>query len=113
MYRVLGMHKSLIVSPTFVNVAKVPFTDQRGGVAPPFEDFGNRGVVFVDELSEIPPGSNVLYSAHGVSPEIRKAAEQRHADHGLHQLPDHRGAVAVAGPAGELFPGVPGGALSL
>ncbi len=41
------------------------------------EDFGNRGVVFVDELSEIPLGSNVLYSAHGVSPEIRKAAEQR------------------------------------
>jgi 4-hydroxy-3-methylbut-2-enyl diphosphate reductase len=41
------------------------------------EDFSNRGVVFVDELNQIPPGSNVLYSAHGVSPEIRNAAEQR------------------------------------
>ena len=41
------------------------------------DDFSRRGVVFVDDLDQIPPGSNVLYSAHGVSPEIRKAAEQR------------------------------------
>ncbi len=40
-------------------------------------DFGSRGVVFVDDLSQIPPGSNVLYSAHGVSPEIRQASEER------------------------------------
>ena len=39
--------------------------------------FSCRGVVFVDQLDEIPPGSNVLYSAHGVSPEVRRAAEQR------------------------------------
>jgi 4-hydroxy-3-methylbut-2-enyl diphosphate reductase len=38
------------------------------------EDFGRRGVVFVDDLRQIPPGSNVLYSAHGVSPEIRHIA---------------------------------------
>ncbi len=42
------------------------------------EDFSSRGVVFVDELSQIPPGSNVLYSAHGVSPEIRRMAAERH-----------------------------------
>lgn len=41
------------------------------------DDFSRRGVVFVDDLEQIPPGSNVLYSAHGVSPEIRRAAEQR------------------------------------
>ncbi len=40
------------------------------------DDFSRRGVVFVDDLDQIPPGSNVLYSAHGVSPEIRQAAEQ-------------------------------------
>ena len=41
------------------------------------EHFCGRGVVFVDDLSEIPVGSNLLYSAHGVSPEIRHQAELR------------------------------------
>ena len=41
------------------------------------DDFSRRGVVFVDDLSLIPSGSNVLYSAHGVSPEIRRAADDR------------------------------------
>src|SRR6478672_7119029 len=35
--------------------------------------FRNRGVVIVD----IPHGSTVLYSAHGVAPAIRKASEER------------------------------------
>jgi 4-hydroxy-3-methylbut-2-enyl diphosphate reductase len=39
--------------------------------------FEQRGVVFVDDLSQVPPGGNVLYSAHGVSPEIRKQARER------------------------------------
>lgn len=41
------------------------------------DDFSRRGVVFVDDLDQIPPGSNVLYSAHGVSPEIRSLAAGR------------------------------------
>jgi 4-hydroxy-3-methylbut-2-enyl diphosphate reductase len=41
------------------------------------ERFKKRGVVFVDAVSEIPPGSTVLYSAHGVAPAIRKASEER------------------------------------
>ena len=41
------------------------------------EDFSSRGVVFVDNLTEVPPGSNLLYSAHGVSPEIRRIAAER------------------------------------
>ncbi len=41
------------------------------------EDFSRRGVVFVDDLGQVPPGSNVLYSAHGVSPEIRRLAAHR------------------------------------
>ena len=41
------------------------------------DDFSQRGVVFVDDLEQIPPGSNVLYSAHGVSPEIRRVAAGR------------------------------------
>jgi 4-hydroxy-3-methylbut-2-en-1-yl diphosphate reductase len=34
-------------------------------------------VVFVDDIDQIPEGSNVLYSAHGVAPAIREAATQR------------------------------------
>jgi 4-hydroxy-3-methylbut-2-enyl diphosphate reductase len=33
--------------------------------------------VFVDDLAEVPPGSHLLYSAHGVPPEIRRQAEDR------------------------------------
>lgn len=41
------------------------------------ERFRQRGVVFVDGIEEIPPGSNVLYSAHGVAPAIRAASAER------------------------------------
>lgn len=39
--------------------------------------FENRGVVFVEEIEEIPESSVVVFSAHGVSPAVRKAAEAR------------------------------------
>ena len=39
--------------------------------------FRDRGVVFVDHLSEVPRGSTLLFSAHGVSPEVRAAARER------------------------------------
>ena len=39
--------------------------------------FRDRGVTFVDELTEVPEGSNLLFSAHGVSPEIRRLAAER------------------------------------
>lgn len=41
------------------------------------EDFRSRGVVFVDELAEVPPGQTVVFSAHGVAPEVRRQAEER------------------------------------
>src|SRR6266404_1460738 len=44
---------------------------------PVVERFRKRGVVFVDDISEIPEGANVLYSAHGVAPAIRAASEAR------------------------------------
>ncbi len=37
-----------------------------------------RGARFVDSLEAIPQGARVLFSAHGVSPEIRREAERRH-----------------------------------
>lgn len=39
--------------------------------------FQRRGVTFVDSLDDVPAGANLLYSAHGVSPEIRAAAGGR------------------------------------
>jgi len=37
----------------------------------------DKGAVFVDELHEVPKGGIVVFSAHGVSQEVRKDAEQR------------------------------------
>jgi 4-hydroxy-3-methylbut-2-en-1-yl diphosphate reductase len=39
--------------------------------------FRDEGVVFVDDLTEVPPGATLLFSAHGVSPEIRQIARER------------------------------------
>ena len=39
--------------------------------------FEERGVVFVEEISDIPAGSVVVYSAHGVSPAVRAEAASR------------------------------------
>jgi len=41
------------------------------------EDFRRRGVVFVDYITEVPNGSVVVYSAHGISPAIRADAKRR------------------------------------
>ena len=37
----------------------------------------NDGAVFVENIDEIPEGSHAIFSAHGVSPEVRKRAEKR------------------------------------
>jgi 4-hydroxy-3-methylbut-2-enyl diphosphate reductase len=39
--------------------------------------FTKQGVRFVDRLSEVPQGAYLLYSAHGVSPQVRAEARQR------------------------------------
>ena len=39
--------------------------------------FEQRGVIFTEEISEIPPGSTVVFSAHGVSPAVRQEAKER------------------------------------
>ena len=41
------------------------------------ESLRSTGVVFVDELERVPAGSYLLYSAHGVSPQIREVARRR------------------------------------
>ncbi len=39
--------------------------------------FRREGAIFVDELEEVPHGATLLFSAHGVSPEIRQIAAER------------------------------------
>ena len=39
-----------------------------------------RGAVFVQELDEVPEGARVVFSAHGVSPQVREQAVQRRLD---------------------------------
>ena len=41
------------------------------------QTFESKGAVFVNSLEEIPSDSTVLFSAHGVSPEIRRIAKDR------------------------------------
>jgi 4-hydroxy-3-methylbut-2-enyl diphosphate reductase len=41
------------------------------------ERFRARGVRFVETLSEVPDGAYVLYSAHGVAPQIRQESRRR------------------------------------
>jgi 4-hydroxy-3-methylbut-2-en-1-yl diphosphate reductase len=40
-------------------------------------DLERRGVVFVDEVEEVPEGATVVFSAHGVSPAVRAEAAAR------------------------------------
>jgi 4-hydroxy-3-methylbut-2-en-1-yl diphosphate reductase len=82
-----------------------------------------KGAMFTDDLSEVPPGSVVIFSAHGVSPAVRKEAAERglksldatcplvtkvhlealkYAKHGYTiVLIGHRGHVEVQGTLGE------------
>jgi 4-hydroxy-3-methylbut-2-en-1-yl diphosphate reductase len=39
--------------------------------------FEKRGVRFVDELSQVPDGATVIFSAHGISPAVRQDAARR------------------------------------
>src|SRR3989449_10261635 len=41
------------------------------------DSFVAKGVIFVDELGEVPDGATVIFSAHGVSPEVRAQAETK------------------------------------
>ncbi|WP_310492011.1 4-hydroxy-3-methylbut-2-enyl diphosphate reductase [Dechloromonas sp.] len=41
------------------------------------DDLRSKGAVFIEELSEVPSGSTVIFSAHGVSKAVRIEAEER------------------------------------
>ena len=41
------------------------------------DDLAQKGAIFVEELDEIPDGATVIFSAHGVSQQVREQAEHR------------------------------------
>jgi 4-hydroxy-3-methylbut-2-enyl diphosphate reductase len=41
------------------------------------DELSDKGAVFVDSVEEVPEGERVIYSAHGVSPEVREASKRR------------------------------------
>lgn len=41
------------------------------------EELQAKGAIFVDNVDEVPNGERVIYSAHGVSPEVRDSSEAR------------------------------------
>ncbi|MEY3651162.1 MAG: 1-hydroxy-2-methyl-2-(E)-butenyl 4-diphosphate reductase, 4Fe-4S protein [Pseudomonadota bacterium] len=40
------------------------------------DELKNKGAIFIDELSDVPQGNTVIFSAHGVSKEVRAEAEK-------------------------------------
>lgn len=41
------------------------------------EELRELGAIFVEELEEVPAGARAIFSAHGVSPEVRRQARER------------------------------------
>ncbi len=41
------------------------------------DDLKNKGAIFIEDLAEVPPGSTLIFSAHGVSQSVRLDAEAR------------------------------------
>ena len=41
------------------------------------DELRGMGAIFVEELEEVPAGGRAIFSAHGVSPEVRKEAKER------------------------------------
>ena len=45
------------------------------------------GAIFVEELEEVPSGARAIFSAHGVSPEVRRQGKERQSRDYRRHLP--------------------------
>ena len=41
------------------------------------EDLEEKGAIFIEDLDEVPEGSRIIYSAHGIPPSVREHAKRR------------------------------------
>jgi len=74
-----GVERAVEVAETLLRVYPKPVYCLREIVhnTQIIRDLAGRGLIFVDAVADIPEGSTVLFSAHGVSPAVRAAAEAR------------------------------------
>ena len=42
------------------------------------ESLKARGAIFIEDVNDVPEGERLIYSAHGVSPQVREQAQKRH-----------------------------------
>ena len=40
-------------------------------------DLKDKGAIFIEDLGDVPPGATLIFSAHGVSQEVRREADRR------------------------------------
>ena len=45
------------------------------------EDLKSKGVIFIDELDEVPDGERVIFSAHGVAKSVEDEADERNLNY--------------------------------
>ncbi len=56
------------------------------------ESFRDKGAVFVSQIDDVPRGATLLFSAHGVSPDVRRqAARASTPRHRCHVSAGHQG----------------------
>src|SRR3989344_6045086 len=70
-------------------------------------DLKAKGAIFIEDLGEVPPGATLIFSAHGVSQEVRREADAR----GFHVFDATcplvtKGHVEVEGTMGQLHDGI-------
>ena len=41
------------------------------------DDLKSKGAIFIEDLADVPPGATLVFSAHGVSQEVRAEATRR------------------------------------
>jgi 4-hydroxy-3-methylbut-2-enyl diphosphate reductase len=92
------------------------------------DDLRAKGAVFIEDLSEVPPGATLVFSAHGVSQAVRREATERgfsvfdatcplvskvhvevaklHKDGYEFLMIGHKGHPEVEGTMGQLFDGI-------
>jgi 4-hydroxy-3-methylbut-2-en-1-yl diphosphate reductase len=74
-----GVERAVEIVERALTVAEPPVFVRKQIVhnATVIDDLASRGVVFVEELEDVPDGATVVFSAHGVAPAVRAEAERR------------------------------------
>jgi 4-hydroxy-3-methylbut-2-enyl diphosphate reductase len=77
-----GVERAIATAETVLRIRRPPVYCLREIVhnRQIIEDLARRGVAFVPNVSDIPAGSTVIFSAHGVAPAVRAAAAARGLD---------------------------------